>query len=80
MTESEVRANADYMEQHLKAYGYEYIVADIRWYDKWYDNSHAYNLRDAIYNVDTYGRLLPDEGRSLMLICCLWGTSAFVRK
>ncbi len=63
VTEEEVKANADYMAANLKAYGYEYIVVDIRWYDKWYDNSHAYNVREAQYDVDDYGRLLPDAGR-----------------
>ena len=32
VTESEVKANADYMAAHLKQYGWEYIVVDIEWY------------------------------------------------
>lgn len=32
VVESEVKANADYMAEHLKEYGWEYIVVDIRWY------------------------------------------------
>lgn len=31
VTEAEVKANADYMAEHLKDYGWEYIVVDIRW-------------------------------------------------
>ena len=29
--EAAVKANADYMAKHLKAYGWEYIVVDIQW-------------------------------------------------
>jgi len=32
VTEAEVKANADYMSQYLKPFGWEYIVVDIRWY------------------------------------------------
>ena len=32
VTEEQVKANADFMAKHLKAYGYEYIVVDIEWY------------------------------------------------
>ena len=30
--EHEVKANADYMAEKLKNYGWEYVVIDIRWY------------------------------------------------
>ena len=58
VTEAEVKANADYMSAHLKKYGWEYIVVDIRWYIE-NDKSHGYNEKDAIFNMDEYGRLLP---------------------
>jgi hypothetical protein len=32
VTEEEVKANADYMAEKLKAHGWEYIIVDIRWY------------------------------------------------
>lgn len=32
VTEDEVKANADYMAEHLKQYGWEYIIVYIRWY------------------------------------------------
>ena len=34
VTEAEVKANADYMAEHLKEFGWEYIVVDIRWFVK----------------------------------------------
>ena len=32
VTETDVRANADYMAKHLKKFGWEYVVVDIAWY------------------------------------------------
>ena len=58
VTEQEVMANADYMAAHLKKYGWEYIVVDIRWYIE-NDKAHGYNEKDAVFNMDEYGRLLP---------------------
>jgi alpha-galactosidase len=58
VVESEVKANADYMAENLKAYGWEYIVVDIRWY---VDNDKAggYNQVNPEYNIDEYGRMMP---------------------
>ena len=62
VTEAEVKANADYMAEHLKNYGWEYIVVDIRWYIE-NDKAHGYNQKDAICVMDEYGRLIPAENR-----------------
>ncbi len=62
VTEDEVKANADYMSAHLKKFGWEYIVVDIRWYVA-NDKAHGYNEKDPQYNIDPYGRLLPAENR-----------------
>ena len=32
VTEAEVLANAEFMAEHLKPYGWEYVVVDIQWY------------------------------------------------
>lgn len=32
VTEEQVKENASYMAEHLKPYGWEYIVVDIEWY------------------------------------------------
>jgi len=58
VTEQEVKANADYMAAHLKKYGWEYIIVDIRWYVE-NDKAHGYNQEDAVISMDDYGRLLP---------------------
>ncbi|MDR2389100.1 MAG: glycoside hydrolase family 27 protein [Tannerellaceae bacterium] len=60
--EHEVRANADYMAEHLKAYGWEYIVVDIRWFVE-NDKAGGYNQTDPRYVLDGYGRYLPALNR-----------------
>ena len=60
--EDEVKANADYMAEHLKEYGWEYIVVDIRWFVE-NTKSHGYNQDDPIYVMDEYGRYLPAVNR-----------------
>lgn len=62
VTEEEVKANADYMAEYLKEYGWEYIVVDIRWYVE-NDKSHGYNEKDAIIVMDEHGRLMPAVNR-----------------
>ncbi|MFH0761932.1 MAG: glycoside hydrolase family 27 protein [Bacteroidota bacterium] len=62
VTEREVRTNADYMAAHLKEYGWEYIVVDIRWYVE-NDKSHGYNEKDPVIIMDEYGRLQPAVNR-----------------
>lgn len=62
VTEAEVKANADYMSQHLKHYGWQYIVVDIRWYVA-NDKAHGYNEKDPHYSIDQFGRLLPAVSR-----------------
>lgn len=58
VTETEVKANADYMAANLKQHGWEYIVVDIRWFIE-NDKAGGYNEKDPIYSMDEYGRFLP---------------------
>ncbi len=62
VTEGEVKANADYMAAHLKEYGWEYVVVDIRWFVA-NDKAGGYNQQDPVYVLDAYGRYLPAENR-----------------
>jgi alpha-galactosidase len=62
VVESEVKANADYMSEHLKKAGWEYIVVDIRWYVG-NDHAHGYNEKDPDYVMDEYGRFQPAVNR-----------------
>lgn len=61
VNEEQVRANAEYMAEHLKEYGWEYVVVDIAWY-----SYEAGEQRDkfqyvpfAKVEMDEYSRLLP---------------------
>lgn len=65
VNEDQIRANALYMAEHLKEYGWEYIVVDIQWYAK-----DAGSMRDQFqyvpfgnHEIDEFGRLQPDTGR-----------------
>ncbi|HLN20336.1 MAG TPA: NPCBM/NEW2 domain-containing protein [Bacteroidales bacterium] len=62
VVESEVMANADYMSEHLKKYGWKYIVVDIRWYVE-NDKSGGYNEKDPVFTLDQYGRFTPAVNR-----------------
>lgn len=65
VNEAQIRANAEYMAEHLKEYGWEYVVIDIEWY------AHkAGSQRDRFQYIpfsqlemDESSRLLPDPER-----------------
>lgn len=61
VTEADVLANARFMAENLKQYGWEYVVVDIQWY-----GYHTASMREkfqyipfAQKEIDGYGRLLP---------------------
>ncbi len=61
VNEEQVKANADYLAEHLLPYGYEYVVVDIQWYA--YDTASQRDKYQYIpfgkCEMDEYGRLLP---------------------
>lgn len=65
VTEEQVKADARYMAEHLKDFGWEYIVIDIEWY-----SNDAGTKRDQYQYIpfgddemDEYGRFQPAPGR-----------------
>jgi alpha-galactosidase len=57
VTEAQTRANTDYMATNLAAYGWEYIVVDIQWYEP---NGRNFDYpRQPQSNIDAHGRLWP---------------------
>lgn len=66
VTETEVRANAEYMATHLKQHGWEYVVIDIGWHiradDASFDSKGA-SCAGLADEIDPYGRLLPAPDR-----------------
>ncbi|WP_025681034.1 glycoside hydrolase family 27 protein [Paenibacillus massiliensis] len=61
VTEAEVRANAEYMADQLKEYGWKYVVVDIQWYEPGAVSS-AYRPFVPL-EMDAYSRLMPAENR-----------------
>ncbi|CAM3804499.1 glycoside hydrolase family 27 protein [Cohnella lubricantis] len=61
VTESEVRGNAAYMAEHLKEYGWEYVVVDIQWYEP---GAVSSQYRPFVrLEIDSYSRLVPAVNR-----------------
>lgn len=61
--EDEVKANADYMAKHLKEFGWEYVVVDIRWYVDNQTTGHYNTYVDSDFILDEYGRYMPSPKR-----------------
>jgi hypothetical protein len=60
--EEEVKANADYMAEHLAAFGWQYVIVDIQWYAPKV-KSHGYIPDPNNVCLDEYGRVIPDPVR-----------------
>lgn len=60
-TEEIIRRNAEFMAEHLKKFGYEYVVLDIQWSEPTAAN-HEYHPFVELC-MDEYGRLVPAENR-----------------
>jgi alpha-galactosidase len=59
--EDQVKANADWMAEHLAKYGWKYIVVDIQWYEA---NAQGHDYQPgAPLTMDAYGRLMPAVNR-----------------
>jgi len=56
VTETEVKANADYMAKNLAAHGWQYVVVDIQWSEA-NPKSHGYRP-DTELVMDGSGRLI----------------------
>ncbi len=64
VTEAEVQAAADYMSEHLKPFGYEYIVLDLGWYaPESTAVGHQYKRARPHQLIDEWGRLVPAPNR-----------------
>jgi len=63
VVESEVKANADYMASHLKEFGWEYVVVDIRWYVDNQNTGHYNPYEESDFIIDQFGRYMPSPKR-----------------
>jgi len=63
VNEEQLLGNAKYMAEHLKPFGWEYIVCDIQWYEPEAGKYHWDYNRFAQLCLDEYGRVIPDPVR-----------------
>src|ERR1035438_2826903 len=56
IAEDEVRANADWMAQHLKQFGWQYVVIDEGWYVRRTNQRTTVKARTALANVSADAR------------------------
>jgi alpha-galactosidase len=61
LNEESIKANAKWMAQHLKRFGWEYVVVDEGWYLANLDDRG--NVSHARYEMDAYGRYVPVPAR-----------------
>ncbi len=61
VNEEQLLANADYMAEHLKDYGWEYVVCDIQWSEPTADSFYYHYFADLC--MDEYSRLIPSVER-----------------
>ncbi len=61
VNEQQIRANADWMAEHLKQFGWQYITVDMEWFVT--NPIPEGNAHDSNYAIDLYGRYQPDPGR-----------------
>jgi hypothetical protein len=59
--EDEVKANADYMAEHLLKFGWQYVIVDIEWYAP-NTQAHGY-IPGGNVTVDEFGRFVPAPNR-----------------
>jgi hypothetical protein len=57
VSEANIRANADWMAEHLESSGWQYIVVDMGWYVT--NHSLGSNARKAQFSLDSFGRFTP---------------------
>ena len=60
VTEEEVKQNADFMAEHLKPFGWEYIIIDAGWYAPGMVALEQYESEYPHQVIDEYGRLIID--------------------
>ena len=57
-----MKANADYMAEHLATHGWQYVVVDIQWY-RAQGPGPRLSIPTRRSTMDGYGRLLPAPNR-----------------
>jgi len=61
VTEADVKANAAWLAENLKRYGWQYVVVDMEWFVT--NPTPEGNSNSSQYSMDSFGRYMPDEKR-----------------
>jgi len=61
VNEEQVKANAKWMADHLKAFGWQYVVVDMEWFVA--NPTAEGNSRTSQYSLDDHGRYTPAVNR-----------------
>ena len=61
VTEADVRANAQWLAEHLKPFGWQYVVVDMEWFVT--NPLPEGNSKTSIYSMDNFGRYTPAVNR-----------------
>ena len=61
VNEAQVLANAHYVAEHLKDYGWQYVVCDIQWFEPTADSNNYHKFADLC--MDAWSRLVPAPNR-----------------
>ena len=67
VNEEQFRANVRWFAEHLKPYGWQYVVIDMEWFVK--NPLPQGNSKTFQYSMDEYGRYIPPEGRFPSAAC-----------
>lgn len=59
--EPEVKANAQWFAEHLKPYGWQYVVVDMEWFVT--NPQPEGNSKTSSYSIDAFGRYVPAPNR-----------------
>ncbi|MDR3173674.1 MAG: glycoside hydrolase family 27 protein [Treponema sp.] len=63
VTEEQLLQNAEYMQKNMRAFGWEYIVCDIQWYEPLAGTGEGEYRPFAPLCMDEYSRLIPAKNR-----------------
>ena len=61
INEAQVRANAQWMAEHLKAFGWQYVTVDMEWFVA--NPTAEGNSKNFQYSLDANGRYTPAVNR-----------------
>jgi alpha-galactosidase len=61
INEEQVKANAVWFAEHLKPFGWEYVVIDMEWFVT--NPTAEGNSKNSLYALDSKGRYIPAENR-----------------